>query len=239
MPAYFRYLTDLLDENIIDSLEYLMRIQPDNLNSIIDIDESIKSVSSRSIKVDGMSFYDGFGMGKLVIPGSVSNLKRTVEYCYTHKKKYIIAQEMFDSDSEPLIKCSDGAIGNRGGQTCHLAIIARTLCKPAIRLPIYFDYSKNRIVLDSGVEVKQFSDTIIFSSKGIVLFNCDRNSSIFYIRDSFQIYLRLISDLIFKYLDQHSSIQIDTDNRGHIKYLWLKLAMINKEFGLNIPEFRL
>ena len=48
------------------------------------------------------------------------------------KKGDILVTDMTDPDWEPVMKRASAIVTNRGGRTCHAAIIARELGVPAI-----------------------------------------------------------------------------------------------------------
>ena len=58
----------------------------------------------------------------------------TIGYGHTAgvKEGDVLVADMTDPDWEPVMKRASGIITNRGGRTCHAAIIARELGIPAI-----------------------------------------------------------------------------------------------------------
>ena len=48
------------------------------------------------------------------------------------KEGEVLVTEMTDPDWEPIMKRASAIVTNRGGRTCHAAIIARELCVPAV-----------------------------------------------------------------------------------------------------------
>ena len=48
------------------------------------------------------------------------------------QKGDILVTEMTTPDWEPIMKISSGIITNKGGRTCHAAIVAREMRKPCI-----------------------------------------------------------------------------------------------------------
>ena len=227
-PAYFRYLTDLLDNNIIDSIEYLMRIQPDNFISLFDLDLT-KEMQCGFFKSEGQPLSNGMGIGKLVF--------LTSKFSLLNNNNYIIVSGLFDPDYEYILRNSDGAIQSKGGYHGHLGIIARALEIPAVSLDVEINEINKIVILKSGAIINEFSNTLVFANKGIVIFDCDKNlDSILFIKKSLKIYLRLITEIIFKLLHPKKISQLNINEQQHIKILWLKLAIINRDYHLKIKE---
>lgn len=73
----------------------------------------------------------GKSIGQKMVSGKV-NIIRDVKDIHQFKKDEILVTEMTDPDWEPIMKIASGIITNRGGRTCHAAIIAREHGIPCI-----------------------------------------------------------------------------------------------------------
>ncbi|MFH1638122.1 MAG: phosphoenolpyruvate synthase [Candidatus Woesearchaeota archaeon] len=73
----------------------------------------------------GKSVGEKIGTGKAMIIKDVHEINR-------FKKGFILVTEMTDPDWEPIMKIASGIVTNRGGRTCHAAIISRELGIPCI-----------------------------------------------------------------------------------------------------------
>lgn len=241
LPAYLHCITDLLDNNIIDSAEYLMRLQPHNFDSIIDVNEKNKDTDSDLITVEGKSLNNGLGIGKIIIPDEF-DIEHAINYCMNNKGKYIVACEFFEPNKDwvELLKYSSGIITNRGGLTCHLAIIAREIKIPAILIPISINAKEKFLLLESGQIINEFSNTAIFPNKKVAIFNTNACSDSFMItKDLLQVYLRLIAELITKQLSLHNITQLEESKRKHFQYLFTKIMKVNIDLDLGIQELRI
>jgi pyruvate, water dikinase len=75
--------------------------------------------------VRGQSVGDRIGHGEVNIIKDVHNI-------HEFKKGQVLVTDMTDPDWEPIMKIASGIITNRGGRTCHAAIVSRELGIPAI-----------------------------------------------------------------------------------------------------------
>ena len=75
----------------------------------------------------------------------LKKFRRIMEWAYEHSPFYralyksagikpgdILVTDMTDPDWEPIMKIAGGIVTNRGGRTCHAAIVAREMKKPCI-----------------------------------------------------------------------------------------------------------
>jgi len=74
---------------------------------------------------------DGRAVGKRIGAGKVNILKSIDEMALFEEGQILVA-DMTDPDWEPIMKKAGAIITNRGGRTCHAAIIARELGIPAV-----------------------------------------------------------------------------------------------------------
>lgn len=79
----------------------------------------------REVLVEGKSVGDKVSQGKTKLIFSVEDMDNLQE-------GEILVTDITDPDWEPVLKRAGGIITNRGGRTCHAAIIARELGIPAI-----------------------------------------------------------------------------------------------------------
>jgi pyruvate,water dikinase len=98
--------------------------------------ETVQSRSGRSIQryrlksrsrvlVEGRSIGQRIGAGRARIIGSIAEMERV-------QTGDVLVTDMTDPNWEPVMKRAAAIVTNRGGRTCHAAIIARELGVPAV-----------------------------------------------------------------------------------------------------------
>merc|ERR1719444_483712 len=73
----------------------------------------------------------GRAVGKRIGSGKV-NILKSIDEMGDFQKGQVLVADMTDPDWEPIMKKAGAIVTNRGGRTCHPAIIARELGIPAI-----------------------------------------------------------------------------------------------------------
>jgi len=79
----------------------------------------------------GKTLVEGKNVGKKVGQGR-ARIIRTIEESSQFVKGEVLVTDMTDPDWEPIMKRAAAIVTNRGGRTCHAAIIARELGVPAV-----------------------------------------------------------------------------------------------------------
>jgi len=74
---------------------------------------------------------EGRAVGKRIGSGKV-NILKSIDEMADFKQGDILVADMTDPDWEPIMKKASAIVTNRGGRTCHAAIIARELGIPAV-----------------------------------------------------------------------------------------------------------
>jgi pyruvate,water dikinase len=77
------------------------------------------------VLVQGRSVGEKIGAGPINVISSVREIER-------FKKGEILVTQMTDPDWEPIMKIASGIVTDRGGRTCHAAIISRELGIPCV-----------------------------------------------------------------------------------------------------------
>ena len=85
----------------------------------------IIDTSNAKILCEGRSIGQRIGSGKVRIVNSIKEMDKVEE-------GDVLVSDMTDPDWEPVMKRAAAIVTNRGGRTCHAAIIARELGVPAI-----------------------------------------------------------------------------------------------------------
>merc|ERR1719160_1652787 len=83
------------------------------------------------LEKDGEVVVEGRAVGKRIGSGKVSVLT-SIDEMSKFTEGDILVADMTDPDWEPIMKKAGAIITNRGGRTCHAAIIARELGVPAV-----------------------------------------------------------------------------------------------------------
>ena len=96
----------------------------DNLN-VLERYESKDQTTQRNILVSGRSVGQRIGSGNVRIILHASEMDQLID-------GEILVTDMTDPDWEPVMKRASAIVTNRGGRTCHAAIIARELGVPAV-----------------------------------------------------------------------------------------------------------
>ena len=83
------------------------------------------------IRERGPVFVEGRAIGQKIGAGAVRVLHSVAEMHLFNPGEVLVA-DMTDPDWEPIMKRAAAIVTNRGGRTCHAAIIARELGIPAV-----------------------------------------------------------------------------------------------------------
>lgn len=83
------------------------------------------------LKEKGKVLVQGKSVGEKIGQGG-ANVLRDVKDINLFKKNQVLVTEMTDPDWEPIMKIASAIVTNRGGRTCHAAIVSRELGIPCI-----------------------------------------------------------------------------------------------------------
>ncbi len=111
---------------------YIVQARPETVHSRKDysrvtVYRVVESPERRNEKV----LIKGIAVGRRIAEGRVTILK-TVEEADRFQSGDILVTDMTDPDWEPIMKKASAIVTNRGGRTCHAAIVARELGVPAV-----------------------------------------------------------------------------------------------------------
>jgi pyruvate,water dikinase len=108
---------DGTDNNI-----YIIQTRPETIHS----NEGVLEISNYVLEESSPILIRGVAVGDKISSGKVKILKDIHDYAKFNKGD-ILVTEMTTPDWEPIMKISAGIITNKGGRTCHAAIVAREL----------------------------------------------------------------------------------------------------------------
>ncbi len=104
---------------------FIVQARPETVKS------RIKSFESFNLKQRGEVLITGRSIGQKIGVGTVRKIK-DISKMDLLKKGDVLVTDMTDPDWEPVMKRASAIVTNRGGRTCHAAIIARELGIPAV-----------------------------------------------------------------------------------------------------------
>jgi len=112
----------------IDGRIYIVQARPETVQSQRD---SAHVVEKYRLKETGRLLSSGRAIGSRIGAGRV-RLCRSLDSMRDFAEGDVLLTDMTDPDWEPIMKKASAIITNRGGRTCHAAIIARELGVPAV-----------------------------------------------------------------------------------------------------------
>ena len=109
-----------------DGKLYILQARPETVQS-----RSGRSIQRFTLKDTGDVVVTGRSIGHKIGSG-VARVIRSVEEMNRVRAGDVLVSDMTDPDWEPVMKRASAIVTNRGGRTCHAAIIARELGIPAV-----------------------------------------------------------------------------------------------------------
>ncbi|HEN47092.1 MAG TPA: phosphoenolpyruvate synthase [Mizugakiibacter sp.] len=103
---------------------YMLQARPETVRSRVTVQERFHLQQHSEILAEGRAIGHRIGQGRARVV-SVENIDQVQE-------GDVLITDMTDPDWEPIMKKAAGIVTNRGGRTCHAAIIARELGIPAV-----------------------------------------------------------------------------------------------------------
>lgn len=104
---------------------YIVQARPETVRSNQQVMERYQLNESGSVIIEGRAIGHRIGTGVVKVIHNLSEMDRI-------EAGDVLVTDMTDPDWEPIMKKASAIVTNRGGRTCHAAIIARELGIPAV-----------------------------------------------------------------------------------------------------------
>lgn len=122
-PMDIEWARDGLDGKI-----YILQARPETVKSQ---ESRIDTLRRYQLKNQSSALVEGRAIGQKIGQGVVRLIKSAAEMHRVHAGEVLVT-DMTDPDWEPVMKRAAAIVTDRGGRTCHAAIIARELGIPAV-----------------------------------------------------------------------------------------------------------
>jgi pyruvate,water dikinase len=111
----------------IDGKLYIVQARPETVRSREDMQviERYQLNGDAKLVCEGRAIGHKIGAGKAKVLGSIAEMDKI-------ELGDVLVTDMTDPDWEPIMKRASAIVTNRGGRTCHAAIIAREMGIPAV-----------------------------------------------------------------------------------------------------------
>ena len=149
-----------------DGKLYIVQARPETVHS----QKAANVIETYVLNEKGKELVRGQAVGSKIGQGKVNVIEKSSRI-HEFKKGEVLVTDMTDPDWEPIMKIASAIITNRGGRTCHAAIVSRELGIPAV-----IGTENSTKVLKDGMEVTascaEGQEGIIY--EGILPFNVER-----------------------------------------------------------------
>ncbi len=106
---------------------FIVQARPETVHSQI----AAGTMRTYKLKEQGKVLVEGLAVGTKIGQGE-ANVIEDVEGIHDFMKGQVLVTDMTDPDWEPIMKIAGAIVTNRGGRTCHAAIISRELGIPCV-----------------------------------------------------------------------------------------------------------
>jgi len=106
---------------------FIVQARPETVHSQKDISIARNFI----LKEKGKMLVEGQAVGEMIGQGKV-NVIVSAAHIHEFKKGQVLVTDMTDPDWEPIMKAASAIVTNRGGRTCHAAIVSRELGIPCV-----------------------------------------------------------------------------------------------------------
>lgn len=109
----------------LDGRLYILQARPETVVSRAGVQQRFRMRESGDVVVEGRAIGQKIGAGAVRVLTSLDQM-------HEFTPGEVLVADMTDPDWEPIMKRASAIVTNRGGRTCHAAIIARELGIPAV-----------------------------------------------------------------------------------------------------------
>ncbi|RKX49300.1 MAG: phosphoenolpyruvate synthase, partial [Thermotoga sp.] len=106
---------------------FIVQARPETVHS----QKSYATVETYILEEKGKLLLEGEAVGTKIGQGEV-NVIEDAKDIHKFKKGQVLVTDMTDPDWEPIMKIASAIVTNRGGRTCHAAIVSRELGIPCV-----------------------------------------------------------------------------------------------------------
>ncbi|NTV15418.1 MAG: phosphoenolpyruvate synthase [Desulfobulbaceae bacterium] len=106
---------------------FIVQARPETVHS----QASAGSMETYKLKEKGKVLVEGLAVGAKIGQGKANVIADVVDI-HSFKAGQVLVTDMTDPDWEPIMKIASAIVTNRGGRTCHAAIISRELGIPCV-----------------------------------------------------------------------------------------------------------
>ncbi len=115
------------DGNVGTGRLFIVQARPETVHSMKDM----SVIRNYILKENGKVLSTGQAVGEMIGQGE-ANLISSSKDIHKFKKDQVLVTDMTDPDWEPIMKIASAIVTNRGGRTCHAAIVSRELGIPCV-----------------------------------------------------------------------------------------------------------